>query len=286
MKLRGILLKIQPTTQDDNFYKRWEALGEIYYDNKFCSDNRVEAIVTDHHTVIDDDFIDRFPNLKYVVSPNTGLTHITFKNPEIKVISLKGEKEFLRGIRSVAEFTIFQMLKISRESNNPSLLSRKTLGILGLGRIGTQVRNIAESFGMKVIYTDVTTKFGIPNLVKITNLFSDSDFVSIHIPECKENVSFVSKAFISLMKPTSVFINTSRASVVDNEALFSAYDNERIAGIISDVNWDMRHRYSGDKSILLTPHIAGSTIEDRIATDRFVLGKLAMELNLSLDNIL
>lgn len=288
MKLKGILLTILPTALDPDFYSRWDLLGKVYFDNDKLAPEDIEAVVTDHHTLIDNAFVRRFPNLKYVVSPNTGHTHLTFHDKDIKLITLRNEIMFLRGIRSVSEFTILSMLKLARESNDPKLLCRKQLGIVGLGRIGSQVYQLAKAFGMNVVYNDKTPKFGMMGFVNVIDLMRESDFVSIHIPESRENNGYISKSLIHFMKESAFFINTARASVVNNEALFDAYDDGRIAGIASDVNWDMRDGYpleTRKKSLILTPHIAGCTYEDRVATDRFVLGKLAKELNLPLDNI-
>jgi len=156
-------------------------------------------------------------------------------------------------------------------------LSGKTLGILGMGTIGSHVATImSKGFGMKVIYVSRTEKSEIEqNLgakkVAINELMSQSDVVSIHIPSNKENISLISKNEIGLMKPTSILINSARAELVDPIALSEALKQNKITSAAFDVYYEEpapsldQDKYKllslPDNKFIITPHTAYSSKE-------------------------
>jgi lactate dehydrogenase-like 2-hydroxyacid dehydrogenase len=148
----------------------------------------------------------------------------------------------------------------------------KTLGILGLGRIGKGVAKRAKGFDMRVIYHDPTRAdeaterdLGVMYVDKRT-LLRESDFVSIHVPLLPETTHYVSHSEFALMKRTAILINASRGPVVDEKALVKALKEGKIAGAGLDVYENepkIERGLIGPKNVVLAPHIASSSIETR-----------------------
>jgi phosphoglycerate dehydrogenase-like enzyme len=119
-------------------------------------------------------------------------------------------------------------------------LHGRTIGILGLGRIGTLIARFARAFEMNVVAwsqnlsADAAERSGA-RLVTKEELFREADFVTVHLVLSRRTRGIVSAAELGLMKPTAYFINTSRGPLVDEEALVDALRNRRIAGAALDV---------------------------------------------------
>lgn len=193
---------------------------------------------------------------------------------------------------SVAELAIFFMLHCSR---NFSLVSQKmledyyqaklrtpkveldgkTLGLIGVGNIGSRVAIKAlHGFNMKVIaYDPYKTAEQVPEGVELTQdfnrIFKESDFVSLHCPATEETFDFVGEKQFSQMKPTAYFINTARGKLVDEKALYHALSTCQIAGAGVDVlktePFDPADPIFTLSNIVIAPHIGAATKE---ATDR------------------
>lgn len=148
----------------------------------------------------------------------------------------------------------------------------KTLGILGLGRIGKGVAARAKGFDMRVIYYDATRadeaterEFGVMYVDKRT-LLRESDFVSLHVPLMPETTHYISHAEFALMKKTAILINASRGPVVDEKALVKALKEGKIAGAGLDVyekEPKCERALIGMKNTVLAPHIASASVETR-----------------------
>jgi D-3-phosphoglycerate dehydrogenase len=197
--------------------------------------------------------------------------------------------------RSVAELTLAEAVMLLRgileKSNaahaggwdksaaNSWEMRGKTLGIIGYGNIGSQLSVLAEAFGMRVIYHDHTTKLphGNAQQASLRELLRQSDVVTIHVPETAETIGMLGAAEFALMKPSAVFINNARGTVVDVEALAAALREKRILGAALDV-FPVEPKRNGEAfvsplqglpNVILTPHIGGSTAEaqDRIGAE-------------------
>ena len=149
----------------------------------------------------------------------------------------------------------------------------KTLGIVGMGRIGLAMMKRAQGFGMKVIYYDPRRLPEIENdLVRygtLSDLLSYSDFVSVHTPLDEKTHHLIGKAEFAKMKRTAYLVNTSRGPVVDESALYEALRDKVIAGAALDVfekePLDPASPLIKLDNIVLTPHIASASIETRTA---------------------
>jgi len=153
-------------------------------------------------------------------------------------------------------------------------LKDKSMGIIGVGRIGYEVAKRAHAFGMKILYHDIVRRREIEEessgeLADLRGLMSKSDFISIHVPLNKKTRGMIGEQELSLMKETAFLINTSRGQVVDQQALTVSLKEKRIAGTGLDVFAVEPVPLNDDllklDNVILTPHIGSSTIETRKA---------------------
>ncbi|RLI09801.1 D-glycerate dehydrogenase [Candidatus Bathyarchaeota archaeon] len=151
-------------------------------------------------------------------------------------------------------------------------LEGKTLGLIGLGRIGAEVAKRSQGFGVKLIYYDVVRR---PELEKtlgaefadLDELLRRSDIVSLHVPLLPSTRHLIGEREFGLMKPTALLINTSRGSVVDQRALIRALEEGEIGGAGLDVFEEEPLPLGDDlirfENVVLTPHIGSATVETR-----------------------
>lgn len=151
-------------------------------------------------------------------------------------------------------------------------LRGKTLGVIGYGNIGSQLSVLAEALGMKVIFYDVETKLPLGNATgckSLKEVVSQSDVVSLHVPETALTKNLINKNNLKYFKKGSILINYARGEVVDLPALRNALQAGDLAGAAIDV-YPWEPEKNGDKfeaplqglpNVLLTPHIGGSTEE-------------------------
>ena len=247
-----------------------------------------------------------FKNLKFLLSSTTATTFIDSKyciKKKIKIISLEKETNFLKKITPTAEHVFGLILMISRNyiqairsiendkkfDRSPfagiKMLSRSALGIVGYGRLGRIVKKIAVGFGMKVYHADIKEK----NFkIKLKKIFSNSDFVSLHIPHLN-NEGFFSSNNIKISKPFFL-INTSRGEIIDEKFLIKSLKNKKILGYATDVlkeefdpNFKLKknllfkhiHKYN----IIITPHIGGSTKDAWVLTQKRIIDKFLKYYN-------
>ncbi len=154
-------------------------------------------------------------------------------------------------------------------------LNNKTIGIIGLGRIGSIVAKIAaKGYNMKVIYFDNSkTHQELDQLigsysVNLDDLIKTADFISIHVPLLPTTIHLIGKRELNMMKNTAFLINTSRGPIIDENALVSALKKKKIAGAALDV-FEFEPKLSPGmrelNNIVITPHIASATTETRVA---------------------
>jgi glyoxylate reductase len=146
-------------------------------------------------------------------------------------------------------------------------LAGSTLGLVGLGRIGSQVAKRAEAFGMRVVFNRHSG--GLP----LDELLATSDVVSLHVPLTPETRGLLSRERLALLQDGATLVNTARGAIVDEDALVE----ELVAGRISaglDVFADeprVPERLLGLSNVVLTPHIASATVETRAAMTRVLV---------------
>lgn len=252
---------------------------------------------------IDQEMLSAAKRLKMIVTPTTGLNHIDLEAAAaqgIRVLSLKGEADFLKVVRATAELTLGLMLALLRRIPNASNhvvngewnrdcfrgeeLCGKTVGIVGFGRLGKIVAHYLAAFDASVLVTDPNVEEdSLPSnvrLVALNRLLAESDIVSIHVNFTEENRCFFSSSQFAMMKPGSWFINTARGELIDEAALETALRSKHLAGGALDVlaqedSTGMREHplvvYAmNHDNLLITPHIGGCTIESLAKTENFM----------------
>jgi len=156
----------------------------------------------------------------------------------------------------------------SEESTVGYSLQEKTIGIVGFGRIGKSVAQLAQGFGMKVIYykrhqLSVEQEQALDVSYRgIDFLFKESDVVSLHLPLNQDTEHIIGDQLLSRMQPHSYLINTARGGVIEPNALYDCLSNNKIAGAGLDVFWDEPHipeRFLALENVILTPHAGTNT---------------------------
>jgi D-3-phosphoglycerate dehydrogenase / 2-oxoglutarate reductase len=148
----------------------------------------------------------------------------------------------------------------------------KTLGLVGYGSIGSQTSVLAESLGMKVQFFDTITKLPLGNATQVRSLdelLASSDIISLHVPETHATQNMIGAREFGLMKQGAVFINASRGTVVDIDALAAALKAGKLSGAAIDVfpeepkgnSDEFISPLRGLDNVILTPHVGGSTME-------------------------
>jgi len=186
---------------------------------------------------------------------------------------------------SAAEHTIALMLALARgipkadsqlksgvwqrEKLVGTELRNKTLGIIGLGNIGSEVAKHARTFEMRIIAHDpfISTNYAHTlkvSLISLDRLFKESDFITLHVPLTASTENLIGVGELAKMKPTALIINTARGGLVDEEAVAKAIKDGKIAGAAFDVFSTEPLTASPlfkDDKIIVTPHLGASTIE-------------------------
>ncbi|MCJ7634332.1 D-glycerate dehydrogenase [Candidatus Bathyarchaeota archaeon] len=168
-------------------------------------------------------------------------------------------------------------------------LSGKTVGILGLGKIGLRVAEICKSVGMIVIYWSRTRKPEIEEksniaYVPFEELFRKADIISIHLALTPDTEKMVGWRELSMMKPSGFLINTARGAVIDEEALCKALREGKLAGAGLDVF--AQEPYNGIlneiPNLVLTPHVGSDTREAQLRSGLSLAEKIVTQLGLTL----
>jgi len=161
----------------------------------------------------------------------------------------------------------------------------RTLGIVGYGNIGTQLSNVAEAIGLRVIFYDTADRLAHGNARRVATLdelLAQADVVSLHVDGRPGNAGLFGADQFALMKPRSIFINASRGMVVDDAALRAHILSGHLAGAAIDV-FPIEPKAQGDPfesplrgldNVILTPHVGGSTQEAQEEIGHFVANKL------------
>jgi len=276
----------------------WESLNELgncaIYDRTKPEETYERSIEADilitNKVVLNRDLIFRLPKLKYIGVTATGYNVVDVKAASERSISVTNIPAY--STDSVAQLVFSHILNVVNrvETNSQSVrngdwtanpdfsysktpqieISGKTLGIIGYGRIGQKVAEIGRAFGMHVIFQNRSVKSGLPYGViqkTLTEVFEESDFVSLNCPLTTDNQEFVNSGLIEKMKPSAVLINTGRGGLICEADLAEALNSGRIAGACLDV-LSTEPPAPGNplitaKNCFITPHFAWATFEAR-----------------------
>jgi len=215
---------------------------------------KYEVISLRIYSHIDKEILDGLPNLKMIATRSTGTDHIDLTECQKRKIMVTNVPFY--GSNTVAEYTFALILAVAKkiveahqsvedDDFSPEGLTgidlfRKTVGIVGLGQIGSNVAKIARAFSMRIISVDkdpdmkIVKKYKI-KLVDLDTLLKESDIVTLHVPSTEETYHLINRENIKLMKPGSVLVNTSRGAVVESEAIIWALNKKILRGAGLDV---------------------------------------------------
>ncbi|MCP8312913.1 MAG: D-2-hydroxyacid dehydrogenase [archaeon] len=243
-----------------------------------------DVVIVRGRTKITKDVIEKGENLKIIGRAGIGLDNIDLKSAESKGIKVFNTPE--SSTNAVAELTIGLMIDLARGISKGEFgikqgnwlkdelmgfeLKGKTLGIIGMGRIGTQVARLAKAFGMKIlVYDIVELDKDVLNevrakVVSLDELLSSSDIVSLHVTLTDDTYHMINEEKLSKMKKGAYIINTSRGPVIDEKALLNALKSGSIKGAALDV-FEVEPPGSSElvklHNVVAIPHIGAQTKE-------------------------
>ncbi|MGC8516696.1 MAG: NAD(P)-dependent oxidoreductase [Candidatus Acidifodinimicrobium sp.] len=285
----------------NEFSEENKGLDIIAYKSDIASAKRddysAEVISIFINSMLKKETLDKFANLKLILTRSTGFDHIDVDECRRRGIKLCNVPDY--GDNTVAEFTFFLILALLRglglmykggvNTVPGNELEGKTIGIVGAGRIGARVAYIAKAFGMKILYNSHKNNPSVDSIggskVELGDLLASSDIVTLHVPLTKETYHLINKENIKSIKKGAYLINTSRGAVAETEAIIEAIESKTLAGAALDViegeefagkemeiirrgeNYDLIKLALEDSilkkydNIILTPHVAYNTKE-------------------------
>ncbi len=264
----------------------WEPIESISREEFIRRIADVDGILQWGGDPIDGPAMDAAPKLKVIANVSVGYNNIDVEAATQRGIKVSNTPGVVTG--STADLAFALMLAISRrlvemtdivkngewrEFGPMEILGHdvhgKTLGIIGMGRIGAAVAQRARGFDMKVLYYNRyrrpdEAEYGAEYVEDIPTLLSRSDFVSIHVPMSKETGHLIGARELSFMKPTAILVNTARGAVVDQKALYEALKRKQILAAALDVT-DPEPMSPDDSmlkldNVIVLPHIGTQTL--------------------------
>jgi len=266
-----------------------------------------DGLICFPYDVIDKQVIDSAKKLRTICTYSVGYDHIDIKYAKRKKIRIGYTPKVLTEATADLAFTLILDLlrrvtegdRIIRKGDWKEIygvddyvgndLAGKTLGILGLGRIGKAVSKRAKAFGMNIIYHN---RKRLPRKIEISThskyeslngLLRKSDVVSIHVPYTKQTHQLVDMKFLKKMKNTSFLVNTARGMIIKEKDLVSALRKKIIAGVALDVFENepigKNHPFIKMQNVVLAPHVGSSTIETRKKMTEITVKNLELALS-------
>ena len=270
--------------------------------------SKYDGLVIRSRFKINDSFLKKAVNLKFIARAGSGLENIDVKYAKSKNIYCINAPEGNK--QAVAEHALALILSLFnniiksneeiknsiwlREENRGIELQGKTIGIIGFGNTGTALASLLSSFNLKILAYD---KFLKQHKFKssLKQIYKDADIISLHIPYNEENKYFINEGFINNCKKPIYLINTSRGLCVNTSDIVSGMKNGKIKGVCMDVleyetscfkNLKLEkiaaknlQYLNNSKNVILTPHTAGLTTESELKISQVLYQKIT-KLNL------
>ncbi len=239
----------------------------------------------------DREMIDAAPNLKVIGNQGSGTDKIAVSYAKEKGIAVVNAPRAV--IDATSEMTVALMMAVcrgvvryDRDLRRTRVMERplyfdgdmalynKTLGVVGMGRIGYEVARKAHGLGMKIIYTDMfelpeerAAALGGAEKMELDELLGAADVVTLHMPLTPENVHLFDESKFNLMKPTAYLVNAARGPIVEEKALVKALREHRIKGAALDVH-EFEPNLSAEvaelDNIVVTPHCCTNLTSERV----------------------
>jgi phosphoglycerate dehydrogenase-like enzyme len=223
---------------------------------------QAEALVIRTYTRVDADLLDRLPRLRVVGRAGVGLDNIDLPECRRRGVEVVHTPE-----ANTQAVSLDRWHELRRDVVAERQMDTLTLGILGLGRVGRRVAEVARAIGFRVLANDLLPMTGESRRsaepVELETLFAESDVISLHIDGRPTNRGFVDRRLLSLLKPHVTLLNTCRGMVLDHEALGAHLRNHPGSQALLDVHdpepptpdhplWDLPNAH-------LLPHLASRT---------------------------
>ena len=286
----------------------------INISNKYDLSKNIEScdVILDASMKIkfDKDLLKKAKNIKLFVTATTGSSHINsdyLNSINVPLLTLKGEINLLNNITPASELSWLLLMMCARNAYKAVkhvkegfwdrnqfpgiMLNKKTIGIIGIGRLGKWVASYAKGFGLNCLGYDPYVEIMPENVKKssLNNLLKNSDFISLHVNYDPNKGKLLTAEHISKMKKGAIFINTSRGELVDEGALIKSLKAGFLAGIGVDVltgepDIEKNKIYqlrNSDLNIVITPHIGGFSYDALNQVLEFCCNRIINNLNIN-----
>ncbi len=310
--MKIVILDGYTTNPGDLSWEKFSEFGEVtaydYTPAELIIERCKDAeIIIDNKVIFTKETLDQLPNLRYIGLLSTGFNVIDIEAAKANGVTVCNVPTY--STAAVAQLTFALILEMYNQvsvhseavhngewtncrdfcfQKTPLLeLNNKTIGLIGYGKIGSEVAKIADAFSMNILCY-VPSKKPQPNFknfrfVTLDELAEKSDIVSLHCPLTPETTKIINKDFISKMKKSAIIINTSRGPSIDEQALADALNSGHIAGAGVDVLSTEPPKADNPllscKNCFITPHIAWAGYETRERLVGVVLDNLKSYLD-------
>jgi D-3-phosphoglycerate dehydrogenase len=276
---------------DPSLPNRLQKLGEVTEDHGRLAE--AEVVLIRSKTKCTREYLEGAPNLKLIIRGGVGLDNVDREYAKEKGIQVHNTPQ--ASSVAVAELALTLLLaapchlvtghigmtegKWLKKELKRGELYQNTLGLLGLGRIGTEVAKRAEAFEMKVVaYDPYVTESDHAELKGLDEVLAESDYLSLHMPATDETKGLIDAAAIAKMKKGVIIVNTGRAACIDEPALAKALADGQVACYATDV-------WSSDPppqdcpllkapNVIMTPHIGASTKANLLRIGDIIVSKI------------
>ena len=269
---------------------RLAVFGEVVSDMSRLGD--AEVLIVRSKTKVDKAMIDAAPKCRYIIRGGVGVDTIDVEYAKSKGIAVDNTPE--ASSLAVAELAFALMIampnhlvradnsikegKWLKKELERTELNGKTLGLIGIGRIGHELALRAKAFGMSVIaYDKYVTSSDAATLVSLDEVYAKSDYISLHTPLTDETRGMINAVSIAKMKQGIYLINTCRGQVVVEQDIADALNSGKMAGYATDVY--NKEPPEGSPllkapNVLMTPHLGASTEENLLRLGDSIVGRL------------
>lgn len=289
--MRLIILDLETFSTGELDLSAFRSLGELTVYNSADEEETVrrcqnaDAVFTNRYPITED-LISRCPSVKFIGTFSTGFNQVDVEACKKRGIALCNASDY--STHAVSQHAIALMLMLAEKAQAYDCYVRsgdwtkvdasvfrfgmqevygKTFGIFGFGNIGRATAKVADALGMNVIVHNRSQKQSPYPYVSKEELFSRSDFLSLHAPLTAETHNFVNETTLSLMKISAYIINTARGGLIDESALARALNEGKIAGAGLDATVHEPVLATDEilkaKNCIITPHIGWSPVETR-----------------------
>jgi len=274
---------------DDKLWEKTDELKEII--------NDCDGLIVRNKTQVNQDILKKTDNLKFVGRLGVGLDNIDTKFCEEKNIHVQPATGM--NADSVVEYVASSSLSLikkiplfhtgtikgewPRTTIKSEEISGKILGLIGYGSIGKKVSKYCSNLGLNIVAYDPYLKDQNNEqdvkFVKLDEIYNVSNIISLHLPLTDETRNLINKVSFSKMKQQPIIINTSRGSVINEDDLIEAYNNNLISGFALDVfenepiKQEFYNKINDNMNCILTPHISGVTTQSNERVCNFIADK-------------